>query len=80
VLGQYVGYLTDDRRILRKRATSALKPRKTPPPLPQKIQFPATIPLAPMMKELTYSVMDVFLEEPERLHTLDSGEGREDLD
>jgi hypothetical protein len=80
VIGEYVGYLTDDRRILRKRATSSLKAQKTPPPPPQKIQPPATIPLAPLMKELTYSTMDVLLEEPERLHTLDSGEGRQDMD
>jgi hypothetical protein len=32
------------------------------------------------MKELTHSLIDVLSEEPERLHTIDSGELREDLD
>jgi len=80
VLGYYVGYLSEDRRILRKRATSTLKPRKTPPPPPPKLRPPATVPLAPMMKEVTYSVLDVLLEEPERLHPPDAGELRQDMD
>ncbi len=80
VLGYYVGYLTNDPRILRKRATSTLKPRLEPPPAPKKIYPPATIPLAPMMSELTASIVDVLLEEPERLHPLDLGELREDMD
>ena len=80
VLGYYVGYLTNDPRILRKRATSTLKPRLEPPPAPRKIYPPATIPLAPLMSELTHSQIDVLLDEPERLHPLDVGELREDMD
>ena len=80
VLGYYVGYLTDEPRILRKRVTFTLKPRLQPPAAPKKIFPPATIPLAPLMREITYSIVDVLLEEPERLHALDSGEKREDLD
>ncbi len=80
VLGNYVGYLTNDPRILRKRATSTLKPRLEPPPTPRRINTPATVPLARMMSELTQSTIDVLLEEPERLHPLDIGELREDLD
>lgn len=80
VLGYYVGYLTNDPRILRKRATSTLKPRLQPPPAPKKIYAPATVPLAPMMRELTQGQIDVLLDEPERLHTLDIGELREDID
>jgi hypothetical protein len=80
VLGYYVGYLSNDPRILRKRATSTLKPRLKPPSQPPKLRPPATIPLPPMMSELTQSVIDVLSEEPERLHTVDSGELREDLD
>ena len=79
VLGYYVGFLTNDPRILRKRATNTLKPRLQPPPAPTKIYPPATIPLAPLMPELTHSSVDVLLDEPERLHTLDIGELREDL-
>jgi len=80
VLGYYVGYLSNDPRVLRKRATSTLKPRLQPPPEPKHLIPPATVPLAPMMSELTHSLIDVLLDEPERLHTLDSGEFRQDLD
>ncbi len=80
VLGYYVGYLTNDPRILRKRATSTLKPRLKPPATPKRIYPPATIPLAPLMSELTHGQIDVLLDEPERLHPLDLGEMREDLD
>ena len=80
VLGSYVGYLTDDKRILGRRATNTLKPRLKPPPPPGKVYPPATVPLAPMMRELTHSQVDVLLDDPERLHTLDSGEFREDMD
>jgi len=32
------------------------------------------------MRELTHSLVDVLSEEPGRLHTIDSGELREDMD
>ncbi len=80
VMGYYVGVLTDDPRIVRKRAGDALKQRLKPPPSPGRIIIPATVPLAPLMSDLTQSFVDVFVEEPERLHTVDSGEFREDLD
>ena len=80
VLGYYVGTLTNEPRIVRKRATNALKPRLKPPPHPGRISIPATVPLAPLMSDLTQSMVDVLAEEPERLHTLDSGEFREDMD
>jgi hypothetical protein len=81
VLGFYVGTLTNDPRILRRRVTAPLKPRLAPPPPPPIKVYPfATIPLAPLMSELTFSTVDVLLEEPELLHTLDLGELKEDLD
>jgi hypothetical protein len=80
VLGHYVGYMTNDPRILRKRATSTLKPRLQAPQAPGRIPLPATVPLAPMMSELTHSLVDVLLDEPDRLHPLDQGELREDVD
>ena len=80
VIGQYVGTLTNDPRIVRKKATSTLKPSLKPPPTPLRIHPPATIPLPPMMPELSHSVIDVLLEAPERLHTTDSGDQRQDMD
>ncbi len=80
VLGHYVGTLSDDPRILRKRVTGVLKPRVNPPPPPRKFFPPATVPLPPLMSELTFSVVDVLLEEPNRLHTMDRGELKEDMD
>jgi hypothetical protein len=80
VIGNYVGFLTNDPRIVRKRADDSLKPRLTVPPHPQRINTPATTPLAPLMSDLSQSLIDVLCDEPERLHTLDSGEFREDMD
>jgi len=80
VLGYYVGYLTNDPRILRKRVLERSKPRQSPPSHPEKIRPMATVPLARMMSELYHDTIDVLLEEPERLHTVDMGEFREDLD
>lgn len=80
VLGIYVGFLTDEPRILRKRVTSSLKPRLRPPTAPVSINIPAIVPLAPMMRELTFSTIDVLLDDPKRLHTTDSGEQRLDLE
>jgi hypothetical protein len=80
VLGLYVGELTAEPRIIRKRITATLKSRKTPPPAPPRISVPATIPLAPMMGELRFGTEDVLLEEPERLHTADTGDMRQDVD
>jgi len=80
VIGFYVGFLSEGPRILRKRAIEVSKVRMRPPAKPSKVYPPATIPLAPMMPELYHDTIDVLLDEPERLHTGDSGEFREDLD
>ena len=80
VLGNYVGMLSADRRILRKRSYDFSRPRLTPPPPRPRITVPATIPLAPLMAELNYTMIDVLEDEPERLNTVDFDELREDLD
>jgi len=80
VLGSYVGFLGNGPRILRKRSIEIATTEKTPPSKPPKIRLPATVPLAPMMAELNHSEIDILMEEPERLHTADSGEFRQDLD
>ena len=80
VLGSYVGFLTNDPRIVRRRADDDMKPRMKIPPPPRRIVTPANTPLAPLMSELSHSLVDVLVEEPERLHTVDTGELRDDLD
>jgi hypothetical protein len=80
VLGNYVGSLTNDSRIVRPRSGDVLRPRLKVSPPPGRLPTPANLPLAPLMGDLTHSLVDVFVEEPERLHTIDSGELREDLD
>lgn len=80
VIGYYVGTITNEPRIVRKRATNTLRPRLKPPARPPKVNLPATVPLAPLMGDLTHSMIDVLLEEPERLHTSDSGEFRDDME
>ncbi|MBK7451744.1 MAG: hypothetical protein IPJ47_20985 [Anaerolineales bacterium] len=80
VIGEFVGTLTNDPRIVTKRAIEETKPRISPPPTPKKVQLPASVPLAPLMPELSHSLIDVLLEMPEKLHTLDSGEFRQDMD
>jgi hypothetical protein len=80
VLGFFVGELTAEPRIIRKRLTASLKPRKSPPAPPARLNIPATIPLAPLMGDLRFGVLDILLEEPQRLHTLDGGDERQDID
>ncbi len=78
--GLYVGWLTGDPRILRKRTYDVQMPRRTPPTPPDRVRPPATVPLPPMMAELPFEYIDVLLEEPERLHTTDTGDLKEDVD
>jgi hypothetical protein len=80
LLGVYVGYLTRDPRILRKRNMDETHPRQKVIEPPAKFSPPATAPLAPLMSELTYDTVDVLLEFPDDLHTGDAGDLREDLD
>ena len=80
VLGLYIGWLTDEPRILRRRVHDGPVPRLEPPTRPSRIRSPATVPLPPMMAELPFEIIDVLYEEPERLHTIDSGELKKDMD
>ncbi len=78
VLGYYVGALTNDPRIVRKRSDE-IRTRLKPPQAPAALRVSAVVPLPKMMGDLTPEHIDVLQEEPERLHTLDSGELRQDL-
>ena len=81
VRGEYVGWLSNDFRVLRKRAIDELAPRLSPPPRPPKLTVPASVPLPPLMSDLTYDTIDVFDEMPDRLHTSDEvEETRPDMD
>lgn len=80
VLGSYVGWLSTDPRILCKRGYDFSKPMLRPPAHPGRIPVPASVPLPPMMAELTYATVDVLEEEPERLRTADYHELRPDMD
>lgn len=80
VLGHYVGWLSKDPRILRKRAYDFSMPRLQPPEPPERVMPPATVPLAPMMPEIPYTIIDILHEEPDRLQTADFDELREDMD
>jgi hypothetical protein len=79
VHGQYVGWMTAEPRILRKKSTESLI-WQTPPPAPPRLAIPAVVPLAPMMAELSFGVIDVLDEAPELLPAVDFGEMRKDLD
>lgn len=80
VHGHYVGWLTKEQRIVRKQSSGYLKPRVSPPPEPERIKPPATLPLAPMMSELPIGTYDVLEDSPDLLPPKDFGDLREDMD
>jgi len=80
VHGHYVGYLGNGPRILRKVSESFDRPRRESPARPARVTLPVTVPLAPMMPELTFGIVDVLEEMPELLPSMDYGELREDMD
>ena len=79
VRGAYIGWLSNDPRILRKRSGDLEKPSRTPPPAPASIVPPASVPLAPLMPELTYGTLDVLDEDPELLPAAGFGILNEDM-
>ena len=65
-MGEYVGFLSDDKRLLRTRSEPKNKPRISPPLRPESPSIPARMPLAPMLRSLPYQIIDMFEEYPER--------------
>jgi hypothetical protein len=65
--GMYLGFLSDDQRLLRKRAIGDNVPHVTPPPRPERPDIPTNVPLAPLLRELPYQIIDMFEAYPERL-------------
>lgn len=81
VHGHYVGWLGEGPRILRKLAEGHGNKRDDiTPPTVHNIVTPAQGPLAPMMPELTFGVIDVLLDAPDLLPPVDFGELRQDMD
>ena len=71
VLGFHVGMLTDDPRIIRKLNEEQL-PSLRPPMRPNQIRIPSNIPLAKLMPDLAYPIIDVLTDRPKLLHTTDA--------
>lgn len=65
--GVYLGFLSDDRRLLRKRVLQESPRRRTPPDSPERPQIPASMPLAPLLRELPFHIIDVFEEYEDEL-------------
>jgi len=81
VHGHYVGWLSDGPRVLRKMADSFDRGRiRVQRPSALKIRPPAISPLAPLMAELAFGIVDVLQDQPELLPPVDFGDGLEDMD
>ena len=80
VHGHYVGKLTKDPRIIRKREWGYGRERRKPPPPPSRISPPAHFPLAPSLPEIPTFMIDVLEDYPELLPSVDFGDLRDDLD
>ncbi len=78
--GSYVGIISPDQRILRKKSLETVPPKRAIPAPPGKPRIPASIPLPPRMAELSYDVLDVLDDMPDLLHTQDSGEFKADVE
>lgn len=78
--GQFVGTLTEDPRIFAPKSQYRPRYERTSPPPPKRIKTPISIPLARMMSEVPYGMIDVLMEDPHRLHTIDTGPLKEDMD
>jgi hypothetical protein len=78
--GMYVGWLSSEPRILRKRSESFDRPRRPSPPVPKSITPPAQVPLAPLMAEIPLTLWDVLDEDPDLLMPIGSGDNLDDMD
>jgi hypothetical protein len=78
--GIYVGVISSDQRILRKKYLESNPPLRKVPGAPPKVRVPGSVPLPPQMAELSFDFFDVLEEKPELLHTMDHGEFRPDAE
>ena len=79
VLGHYVGELTKDPRILRRRERESAQPRRVPPTAPESIRPPVRSPLPPTMPEVPINMIDILEEAPELLTTVGFGDLVDDM-
>jgi hypothetical protein len=79
VHGHYVGTLTKDPRIVRKREVATTVQRRKPPAQPPAIRPPARLPLGPQLPELGTQMIDVLEDAPYLLPSIDFGELRDDI-
>lgn len=78
--GIFVGCISADQRILRKKYMENLPPKRKVPAPPPKVRTPASVPLPPQMAEISFDNLDVLEEKPDLLHTMDHGEFRPDAE
>ena len=79
VHGHFVGTLTKDPRIVRKREMGTTIHRKKPPPKPPSIRVPGRLPLAPHLPEIGTQMIDVLDDAPYLMPSVDFGETADDM-
>ena len=80
VHGHFVGTLTKDPRIVRKREIANTVHRLKPPTPPSAIRPPGRFPFAPQLPELGTHMIDVLVDAPYLLPSVDFGDLRDDMD
>nr|MBN1229630.1 hypothetical protein [Anaerolineae bacterium] len=63
--GEWIGQISKDSRILRKRTELRRDLHPSPPAFPPRPDLPARAPLPPTFSELPYSIIDVLEEDPD---------------
>lgn len=62
--GFYLGFLSDDKRLLRKRTRPTDKLHLEPPPRPERPKIPASMPLAPLLPFLPLALAEARTNKP----------------
>jgi hypothetical protein len=78
--GSFVGIISPDNRILRRRNLDVQPTKLALPRPPAKPRIPASIPLPPRMAELPFDQIDILEDMPDLLHTMDAGEFKPDVE
>jgi hypothetical protein len=78
--GNYVGMISSDQRIVRKKSLEIIPAKRAVPKPPSKPRIPASIPLPPQMADIPFDLLDVLEDLPDLLHTMDSGEFKPDVE